>query len=163
MIGEYWRYFLYVLDHKTNVLVECWKEGLYFQGIIHDMSKFKPVEFFPYAHKFYSKRKDELTDSRWKKAWLHHQNHNKHHWEYWIVNKHTQEALPMPRKYWVEMVCDWRAFSRKWGRKVKEPQLVDRMMNSEGVILHPETRAELERFLAVRESGTNHEQAGSDD
>lgn len=143
----YWRYFLYVLDHKLNVLIECWHEGLYLQGIIHDMSKFSPHEFFPYAHKFYSNHKDENIELRWKNAWLHHQNHNKHHWEYWIVNKNTGEALPMPKKYLIEMVCDWRAFSRKWGRKVKETNLPERMMTSESIILHPKTRKELENFM----------------
>ncbi|SEN33703.1 DUF5662 family protein [Paenibacillus sp. OK076] len=147
----YWRYFLYVLDHKLNVLIECWTEGLYLQGIIHDMSKFSPNEFFPYARKFYSNQKDEDTEVMWKNAWLHHQNHNKHHWEYWIVNKNTREALPMPKKYLIEMVCDWRAFSRKWGRKVKETNLPERMMTSESIILHPKTREELENFMKKKQ------------
>lgn len=147
ILRMYWRYLLYVLDHKLNVLIECWREGLYLQGIIHDMSKFSPQEFFPYAHKFYSKQNDENTDLRWKNAWLHHQNHNKHHWEYWIVNKITKEALPMPKKYVIEMVCDWRSFSRKWGRVVKESNLVERMMNSNDIILHPKTREELVRMI----------------
>ena len=143
----YGRYFLYVLEHKINVLVECWQEGLYVQGLTHDLSKFAPQEFFPYAVKFYSKHKDESAELSWKEAWLHHQNHNKHHWEYWIVNRDTQEALPMPRKYIIEMICDWRSFSRRWGRKVKESSLVERMMTSKHVILHPQTREELEQFL----------------
>lgn len=151
ILTAYWRYFLYILDHKLNVLIECWQEGLYLQGLIHDMSKFSPQEFFPYAHKFYSDKKDEHTELSWKKAWLHHQNCNKHHWEYWIVNKNTREALPMPKKYIIEMVCDWRSFSRKWGRKVKESNLVERMVNSDSVILHPATKEELENLLMKRE------------
>ncbi|MHA7966732.1 DUF5662 family protein [Paenibacillus sp. CAU 1782] len=143
----YWRYFLYVLDHKLNVLIECWKAGLYVQGIFHDMSKFLPQEFFPYALKFYSNQKGEGIELRWKKAWLYHQNHNKHHWEYWIVNKYTKEALPMPEKYLIEMVCDWKSFSRKWGRKVKESNLIERMMASDSIILHPVTREDLENYI----------------
>ncbi|WP_328803003.1 DUF5662 family protein [Paenibacillus sp. An7] len=143
----YWRYFLYVIDHKLNVLIECWKEGLYIEGIIHDMSKFSPKEFAPYACKFYSNQKDENTELAWRYAWLNHQNSNKHHWEYWVVNKQTKEALPMPKKYMIEMVCDWRSFSRKWGRKVKDSNLVERMVNSNNILLHPETREELERFI----------------
>jgi hypothetical protein len=150
----YWRYFLYVLDHKLNVLIECWQEGLYLQGIFHDMSKFSPQEFFPYALKFYSNQKDENTELRWKKAWLHHQNHNKHHWEYWIVNKNTREALPMPKKYLIEMACDWKSFSRKWGRKVKESNLVERMMRSDNIILHPLTREELEKYIIRSNNNT---------
>jgi len=143
----YWRYLLYVIEHKLNVAIECWKEGLYIQSILHDMSKFSPQEFIPYALKFYSNKKSADIELRWKKAWLHHQNHNKHHWEYWIVTKATKEALPMPSKYIIEMICDWRSFSRKWGRKIKNSDLVERMVNSEDIILHPETRKELNNYL----------------
>ncbi|WP_454192815.1 hypothetical protein [Paenibacillus sp. Marseille-Q7038] len=45
------------------------------------------------------------------------------------------------------MVCDWRSFSRKWGRKVKDSNLVERMVNSNNIILHPDTREELKRFI----------------
>ncbi|MEO2204712.1 DUF5662 family protein [Paenibacillus pabuli] len=143
----YWRYFLYVVDHKLNVLIECWKEGLYYQGLKHDMSKFSPYEFIPYARKFFSNQKNEEIEKKWRYAWLHHQHHNKHHWEYWVVNHFEREALPMPRKYLIEMVCDWRSFSRKWGRRVKESNLVERMMESNKIILHDETRKELEELL----------------
>ncbi|MGD6874763.1 DUF5662 family protein [Sutcliffiella horikoshii] len=138
------KYFLYIIEHKLNVLVECWKEGLYLQGIIHDCSKFSPQEFFPYAKKFfYNEDKSADDELRWKYAWLHHQNKNKHHWEYWVVDPRTKQALPMPRKYLIEMVCDWRSFSRKWGRKVKSYNL----NLGDKIILHPDSRIELEILL----------------
>ena len=111
------------------------------------MAIFSFQEFIPYAIKFYSNQKDENTELRWKKAWPHHQNHNKHHWEYWIVNRNKREALPMPKKYIIEMICDWKSFSRKWGRRVKESNLVERMMKSEEIILHSITRKELENYI----------------
>ena len=148
ILRVYCRYFLYILDHKLNVFIECWKEGLYLQGIIHDMSKFSPKEFFPYAKKFYSNKKDEFTELQWQYAWLHHQHKNKHHWNYWVVNQNTREALPMPKKYIIEMLCDWRSFSRKWGRLIKDTNhLTNKMMASEGLILHPKTRQELEGII----------------
>ncbi|WP_422661504.1 DUF5662 family protein [Paenibacillus sp. EC2-1] len=143
----YWRYFLYVVDHKLNVCIECWKEGLYLQGIVHDFSKFSPKEFVPYARKFYSTRKSEETELQWKYAWLNHQHKNKHHWEYWVVNPNSNEVLPMPEKYIIEMVCDWRSFSRKWGRLIKDPDhLTNKMMASSGLVLHPKTRQRLEEI-----------------
>lgn len=48
-----WKNILYILEHKLNVLIECWKEGVFLQGIIHDWSKFSPQEFLPYAKKFF--------------------------------------------------------------------------------------------------------------
>lgn len=144
----YWRYLLYILDHKLNVFIECWKEGLYVQGIIHDLSKFHPAEFFAYARKFYSDK--DTSELDFKNAWLHHQHHNKHHWNYWVVDQVKREAIPMPRKYLLEMICDYRSLSRKWGRKGKDSTLSDRLIQnllSEKVILHPETKRECEIFV----------------
>ena len=53
MIKAGWRNLLYILEHKLNVLIECWKEGLWIQGIVHDGSKFSRQEFWPYARKFF--------------------------------------------------------------------------------------------------------------
>lgn len=53
----------------------------------------------------------------------------------------------------IEMVCDWRSFSRKWGRKVKESNLVERMMTSDNIILHSKTRQEIEDFIRISKQG----------
>ncbi|WP_102261033.1 DUF5662 family protein [Mesobacillus jeotgali] len=144
MLKACWRNLLYILEHKINVLVECWKEGLYIQGITHDLSKFNPKEFIPYTKKFFLDRNiDSIDEMKWKFAWLHHQHKNKHHWEYWVVDPNQKLALPMPRKYLLEMVCDWRSFSRRWGRKVK----LSTISLSDKMILHPETRDALEMII----------------
>jgi Family of unknown function (DUF5662) len=140
MFRACWKNLVYIIEHKINVLIECWKEGLYLQGITHDLSKLSPAEFLPYAIKFFSDRELSSNEQlKWKYAWLHHQHKNKHHSEYWVVDPNTRQALPMPRKYLIEMVCDWRSFSRKWGKKVKDSQLD----LTDKLILHPETRREL--------------------
>lgn len=48
-----WGYLLYVLEHKKNVFKVCWKRGMYLHAFTHDLSKFLPSEFFPYAERFY--------------------------------------------------------------------------------------------------------------
>ncbi|WP_175639152.1 DUF5662 family protein [Metabacillus schmidteae] len=152
MLKACWRNFLYILDHKLNVLIECWQEGLYIQGIVHDWSKFLPIEFMPYAKKFFYKDEKSAEDEmKWKKAWLHHQHKNKHHWEYWVVDPNNKQALPMPRKYLIEMVCDWRSFSRKWGRKVK-PATLDL---TDKILLHPDTKKELEIIMKKKREEEN--------
>jgi phage-related protein len=139
MLKAWWRNLLY--DHKLNVLVECWIEGLFIQGITHDLSKFSRKEFFPYAKKFFYRGEKTADDEqKWKYAWLHHQRKNKHHWEYWVVDPNNKQALPMPRKYLIEMVCDWHSFSRKWGRKVKPATL----NLTEKIVLYPDTKKVLE-------------------
>ncbi|MBS8266329.1 hypothetical protein DYI25_18055 [Mesobacillus boroniphilus] len=157
MLKACWRNFLYILEHKINVLVECWNEGLYIQGITHDLSKFNPKEFLPYTKKFFLDRKiDSIDEKKWKFAWLHHQHKNKHHWEYWVVDPNQKQALPMPRKYLLEMVCDWRSFSRRWGKKVK----LSNLSLSDKMILHPETRDALEMIIKNERKAKSKETIG---
>ena len=110
------KYLWYVVQHKWFVMLECFKEGLYWQGIIHDLSKFSPAEFFSYALRFFYKTEDqerlEKIRNAFFYAWLHHLHHNKHHWDHWILEG---KPLKMPKKYVIEMICDWRAMGRSLG------------------------------------------------
>jgi hypothetical protein len=49
-------YLSYVVRHKFFVAVECIAAGLWARGILHDLSKFLPSEFFPYANYFYGRK-----------------------------------------------------------------------------------------------------------
>lgn len=126
MIKKYLKYFLYILEHKKNVFIECMKEGLYIHAFTHDMSKFLPSEFFPYArYDFQNKENNNIqTKGDFNDAWEHHYIYNKHHWNYWCLdldalahNKIIKLDIPneMPRKYLKQMICDWKAMSRKFG------------------------------------------------
>lgn len=56
--------------------------------VIHDWSKFTPSELPHYGRQFFGKKDDP---SGFAAAWLHHQNHNPHHWEYWLTRSgHTK-------------------------------------------------------------------------
>ena len=46
---KYWDYFKYIVEHKKNVGIECLKAGMFIHAITHDLSKFLPSEFIPYA------------------------------------------------------------------------------------------------------------------
>ena len=103
------KYLRYIVRHKWFVLLECWKRGLYWRGLVHDLSKFRPSEWFPYAQYFYGDNKEEALDGFYD-ARAHHQNRNKHHWQYWVRIDDDNEGLmlmPMPAKYRAEMLCDW--------------------------------------------------------
>ena len=45
----YYEYLKYVLEHKKNVFKTCRKRGLKLHALTHDLSKFSPSEFIPYA------------------------------------------------------------------------------------------------------------------
>ena len=116
LLKIYWNYFKYIMQHKYYVLLECLKMGMPIHGIVHDMSKLLPTEFFPYAIKFLSGDyafNFQEVENNFAFAWLYHQRRNKHHWDYWVNSE--GKALPMPRKYALQMVADWRAMGRKFG------------------------------------------------
>ena len=97
--------------HRRQVRKLCFKCGLYWQGLTHDLSKYSPVEFINgvrfYTGK-YSPHLGERSAYGYSKAWLNHKGHNKHHAEYWqdILPNGKSGNIDMPAKYFVEMICD---------------------------------------------------------
>ena len=140
----YFKYLLYILEHKWNVLIECWKDGLYLHGITHDLSKFRPSEFIPYARFFHRKnrsksyKKSDEDDIDFQTGWNLHQKRNRHHWNFWVSVTRKEEIipLPMPKKYVKQMICDWKGMSRKFGGTWQK--YYDE--NKENFILHPTTK-----------------------
>jgi len=118
---KYFKYLGYLLKHKWYVGIECFKRGLYWQGIVHDISKFRLSEFVPYANFFYGKdakpRRDDTGyykptdtgDIKFELAWFLHQKRNSHHWQYWVLpeDRESVRILPIPEKVEIEMLCDW--------------------------------------------------------
>ena len=110
---KYWKYFKYVVRHKWYVMIECFKHGLIWRGIMHDMSKFRPSEFLPYANFFYGyqveKETGYQTQANMDMAWLQHMHRNDHHWQHWVLQEDSGQVfgLDIPHKVVVEMVCDW--------------------------------------------------------
>lgn len=84
---KYWKYLKYIVKHKYYVMIECFKMGIYWRGLTHDMSKFLPSEFFPYANYFYGNypKLKEQVEYEFTVAWLKHQKRNPHHWQYWLL------------------------------------------------------------------------------
>lgn len=110
------KYYVYKAGRKLNV--SLW------QLIIHDYSKFLPCEAPHYGRQFFGPADRPLEFTL---AWMHHQRHNPHHWEYWIpVTGHNRggyknlEPLPMPTKYVREMVADWLGAGRAYEGKYPE-------------------------------------------
>ena len=80
-------HFTTITRHKILVMKECFKIGLYKQGLTHDLSKYSPTEFLV-GCKYYqgnrSPNEIERREKGYSAAWLHHKGRNKHHLEYWI-------------------------------------------------------------------------------
>lgn len=110
-----WRHFKTITYHKWLVLQGCFRVGLYWQGLTHDLSKYSPTEFrvgIQYYQGNRSPNGAERQDRGFSTAWIHHKGRNRHHFEYWTdLNRSTgrYESVPMPRRYLAEMIMDRRA------------------------------------------------------
>ena len=109
MIKNLILHFNLVNRHKFKVFRLCCKAGIPFRGLVHDLSKYSPVEFFESA-KYYNGEYSPITkckkENGYSKAWLHHKGRNKHHHEYWYDYCAKEPAALIPYKYTVEMICD---------------------------------------------------------
>ena len=109
-----------ILRHKHRVLINTAKCGLFFRGLVHDLSKFSPTEFFE-SIKYYQGNRSPIGVARRETgrslAWLHHKGRNKHHIEYWFDPECKGDLPLMPYKYAVECVCDKLAATRVYAGK----------------------------------------------
>lgn len=101
---KHFRYLRYVLRHKWFVFLGCRILGVpLWQALIHDWTKFLPIEWFAYVD-----RLDRSRNSSWHsvedtpeytRAWKHHWSRNPHHWEYWI---HTIDLDCPDTNLWID-------------------------------------------------------------
>lgn len=166
-MGKAWAHFKTITYHKYLVMQGCFKVGLYKQGLLHDLSKYSPTEFFVGARYYQGDRSPnnaEREDIGYSSAWLHHKGRNKHHYEYWI--DYSTKAIPggmapapMPNKYIIEMLMDRIAACKVYHGEKYQPGDPLRYYESgkELAPLHPETRKKLEFLLhMLAEKGEDH-------
>ena len=160
---RYLRYLQFVIKHKWHVSIECFKQGLIWQGITHDLSKFSFDEFIPYAKHFYNSdgsgkeirdrtgyyKPTKTGDKNFDIAWLYHSKRNRHHWQYWCNPEEKKGIIcyEIPEKYVKEMICDWMG-ARK-SQKVTAPVIEWWNKNNKKMQLHLNTRNLIEKFLGV--------------
>lgn len=143
-------YFWYVVRHKAFVLVEAFRLGIFWRGLTHDLSKFLPDEFLPYARHFYGRPGPHAAadsgEEAFNLAWLKHQRRNLHHHQAWVLrfDDGTMRVLEMPDAYRREMVADWRGAGRAQGKPDTREWYA---RNREKMVLGLETRAWVEQEL----------------
>ena len=97
-----YKHFVTITRHRHKVIQHCFKAGIFWQGCLHDLSKYKPSEFIVGA-KYYqgtrSPNEAEREDKGYSVAWMHHKGRNKHHFEYWTdynIQTKTIQPVKMP-------------------------------------------------------------------
>lgn len=140
-IKNAWLHLRKIQTHRKWVRHYCFGIGLYKQGLLHDLSKYSPTEFFE-SVKYYQGTSSPIDASKaengYSMAWFHHRGRNLHHHVMWIDNFDETGGTPilMPYKYFAEMICDYLAAGRaymgntftfsseyKWWQKKREKGL----------------------------------------
>lgn len=154
------QHFKTITKHRHEVIRNCAKAGIFWQGLLHDLSKYSPTEFFQGA-KYYQGTRSPNDKAReelgYAKAWMHHMGRNKHHFEYWRdyspIYKGRMTPVKMPPNYVVEMFCDRVAASKIYqGKNYTDESAYIYFMNGKQKrvgMIHEETSDLLESLLEM--------------
>ncbi len=156
-----------ITEHKIYVMKECFKVGLYWQGLTHDLSKYMPTELLE-GFRYYDDGKSspnngERRDKGYSEAWMHHKGRNRHHFEYWLDYREPKkkdgnnselfplQAVQMPRKYVAEMLMDRIAASKNYNKETytQHDSLAYFERGMGHYLMHPQTKKELHGMLRI--------------
>ena len=152
-----WKHFCTITKHRMKVAFGCFRVGLYWQGLTHDLSKYSPTEFFVGARYYQGTRSPnnaEREEKGYSEAWMHHKGRNRHHFEYWTdispVSR-QYEPMPIPRRYLAEMIMDRIAACKTYEGKVYTDgsALAYLERSLERSRMHPQTLKELTFLLTM--------------
>ena len=154
-LQRFWGHLRTITRHRHMVIRHCAKAGILWQGLGHDLSKYGPTEFLQGVRYFdgtHSPTEDERRTLGYSVAWMHHKGRNRHHWEYWTdysMEQRAYVAMPMPRRYLAEMLCDRIAASKIYnGKNYTDAAPLDYLMHGKvRDAMHVQTLELLTRFL----------------
>lgn len=156
---SFWGHLCTITRHRHMVIRHCWKAGIFWQGLRHDLSKYSPTEFFQGVRYYQGNRSPneaEREDLGYSLAWMHHKGRNRHHFEYWCdYNPVTKQVEPvqMPMRYLAEMFCDRVAASKIYKKEQYDqtcPLVYFQNSNArKRGLLHLNTASELMELLEI--------------
>ena len=150
-------HFRTITRHRHEVIRNCFKAGIPWQGLKHDLSKYSWTEFSEGARYWQGTRSPndrEREVKGYSESWMHHKGRNRHHFEYWTdyspVDKKIK-PVEMPTRYVVEMFCDRVAASKIYqGDKYTDQSPLTYFLNGKtrrGEMIHPATSDLIEKYL----------------
>lgn len=150
-------HFCTITRHRHAVIRHCFRAGIGWQGLFHDLSKYSPREFLAGARYYQGNRSPNEVEREkfgYSPAWLHHKGRNRHHFEYWTdYSPVERRVMPvkMPLKYVAEMFCDRVAASKIYqGDKYTQEHPIAYFMGGKPRrSIHPETSDLLEGWLTM--------------
>ncbi len=154
---KFFKHFNTITKHRHKVIKHCFKAGIGFQGLFHDLSKYNPVEFLIGVRNYQGNRSPneyERETKGYSSAWLHHKGRNRHHFEYWTdYNPKVRRVQPikMPLKYVAEMFCDRVAASKIYkGKDYTDSSALEYFIKGKpNRFINEETSVFLEKLLVM--------------
>jgi len=154
-------HFQTITYHRQLVMKYCFRVGLYWQGLTHDLSKYSPTEFLVGAKYYQGDRSPNNAEKEAKgysSSWLHHKDRNKHHFEYCMdynmpgTSDKLLEGVRMPVRYVVEMFMDRIAACKVYQKDAytdASPLAYHERSRRVKEIMHPETIALIEKLMKM--------------
>ena len=150
---DFWGHLKTVNHHRALVRKYCFRLGLYWQGLTHDLSKYSPVAGVKYFQGDHSPNDAQRKARGYSASWMHHKGRNRHHFEFWTdYGPEGIQGVEMPAKYVAEMFCDRLAASKVYqGEKFDPSHPYKFFERGKGrrLLLHPGTAALLEKILII--------------
>ena len=150
-------HFKTITRHRHRVIAHCFRAGIGFQGLFHDLSKYSPAEFVPGARHYLGNRSPNEGEREvygYSLAWMHHKGRNRHHFEYWndlsTVSK-MYEPVKMPLRFVKEMFCDRVAASKIYkGKEYTDTMPLEYFLRGNArKKMHADTADLLEEWLTL--------------
>ena len=145
-------HFMVITRHKWVVFKLCCKVGQPWRGLVHDLSKYSPTEFWE-GVKYFNGKHSPITDAKkdkgYSQAWLHHKGRNKHHTDYWVDLSAPDKTPSIPYQYVAEMLCDKLAAGMVYKGKdwTKEYELDYWLNERDKTLVNDQVEALITEFL----------------
>lgn len=145
-------HFMVITRHKWVVFKLCCKVGQPWRGLVHDLSKYSPTEFWE-GVKYFNGKHSPITDAKkdkgYSQAWLHHKGRNKHHTDYWVDLSAPDKTTIIPYQYVAEMLCDKLAAGMVYKGKdwTKEYELDYWLNERDKTLVNDQVEALITEFL----------------
>lgn len=154
---KFLKHFNTITRHRHAVIKHCFKAGIGFQGLFHDLSKYTYTEFSSGAKYFQGTRSPNDMQREtygYSAAWMHHKGRNRHHFEYWTDYDpvtHIVGPVKMPLRFVIEMFCDRVAACKIYrGKNYTDSAALDYFLNAKKRrVIHKETSDFLEMLLRM--------------
>ena len=128
-MSNLWKHLKIVHKHRKYVRKMCFKMGIPWRGLVHDLSKYSIIELK--ICKYYNGKRSPHAECRdrigYSPSWAHHYKRNLHHWEAHLdIVDWPDKIIPikMPYKYVIEMLCDMAGASKSYNPDHWEPKML---------------------------------------